>query len=83
MLEITLYTSKTCAPCHILSPRIKQLADSNPDKLSYIDVDITTDNPLNIMGTPHIVIKREGQEIINEHVSNPAQTLNKIKEMIP
>lgn len=82
MLDITLYTGKTCMPCHILSPRIKQIADANPDKLTYTDVDVAVSNPLNIQGTPHIVIKRDGQEIINEHVSNPSQVLAKIREMV-
>lgn len=82
MIDVTLYTGKTCMPCHILSPRIKQLAEANPDKLVYEDIDIEVSNPLNVMGTPHIVIKRDGEEIINEHVSNPAQILNKIKGML-
>lgn len=69
-------------PCHMLSPRIKQLSEAHPDRLTYEDVDIAASNPLGVMGTPHIIIKKDGEEIVNEHVSNPAQMLNKIRELI-
>ena len=82
MIHVTLYTSPTCMPCHILAPRLKTLANEHSDKMTFFDVDVTKSNPLNITGTPHIVIKKDDEEIFNGHVDNPAAMLNKIRGLV-
>lgn len=82
MINLTLYTSPTCMPCHILANRLAAMAKENPDKLTYDDVDVTKSNPLNISGTPYIVIKKDDKEIFSGHVGNLAETIKQIKDLM-
>lgn len=83
MIEITKYSTPNCMNCKILSMRLKPIIEAHKDNCIFTEVDITTQgNPLNISSVPWVVIKREGEELYNDHVSNVVEMISKIKTLL-
>lgn len=83
MITITKYSTPSCMNCKILGMRLKPIVEAHRDKIDYSEVDIVTQgNPLNIQAVPHMVIKKDNEEIFNGHVDNIVEMVNMVKGLV-
>lgn len=83
MIEITKFSTPGCMNCRILGMRLKPIIEAHKDICTYTEVDITTQgNPLNISSVPWVLIKKDGEELYNDHVSNVMEIINNIKKLL-
>lgn len=83
MIEITKYSTPGCVNCKILGMKLKPIVEAHKDSCTFVDVDITTQgNPLNISSVPWLVIKRDGEEIFNDHVNNVMDMVKRIQTLL-
>lgn len=82
MVEIIKFSTPSCMNCKILGMRLKSIVDSHKDKCTFKEVDITQGNSLNITSVPWMIIKKDEEEIFNDHVSNVVDIINKIRDLL-
>lgn len=85
MVEIIMLTQPSCMQCKVLERKIQALQTSDGDKFTYRKVNVLEDHSfdyLEIQGTPHLIIRKEGQEIFNGHIGSPTVGIGKILEAI-
>lgn len=75
MIEITLLSSPTCVPCKILAKRL------DTEGIPYEKINAVEHPEYGVRSTPHILIKKDGEILKNEHVSNINSLITYIKSI--
>ena len=84
MKEIVMLTQPSCVQCKVIEKRIGPELERHPE-VKFSKVNILEDHTydyLNIQGTPHLILKQDGEEVFNGHINSPTVGFGKICEFI-
>lgn len=85
MVDVILLSQPTCIPCKMLGQKLEKLLENNSDKMTYQKINIFEDHSydyLNIQSTPHLIVKKDGEEIYNTHITSPISALQFIQNSL-
>lgn len=78
-MKITVLFSPTCVPCRLLDTRIKAMIVNHPE-VEYNHLNALEHPEYNVLGTPHVIVEKDGVEIYNKHPFNITEAINIIKD---
>lgn len=77
-MKITVLFSPTCVPCKLLDTKIRDILKDHPE-IEYNHLNALEHPEYNVLGTPHVIIEKDGVEIYNKHPSNIGEAIRVIK----
>ena len=78
-MKITVLFSPTCVPCKLLDAKIRDILKDRSE-IEYNHLNALEHPEYNVLGTPHVIIEKDGVEIYNKHPSNIGEAIRVIKD---
>lgn len=78
-MKITVLFSPTCVPCKLLDTKVRDILKDHPE-IEYSHLNALEHPEYNVLGTPHVIIEKDGVETYNKHPSNIGEAIKVIKD---